>query len=156
MNRQVKGYFTVEAALLFPFVTGVILLVIYLWFFQYDRCLLELDTGILSLRGSVLYTEQKKNIMEKLERESDRLSVEKYIAWEKGPFKVKLEKDKVYAKGEGEVVFPFKGLAFWNGGSLWKIEAACENHIINPALFLRTCRKILDYSALEAKESGGE
>ena len=38
--KAVKGYFTIEAALILPFVTGVILVILYLLFFQYNRCLL--------------------------------------------------------------------------------------------------------------------
>ena len=47
-----RGYFTVEAAMIFPFVMGVILLVIYMWFFQYDRCLMEQDYALITVLGT--------------------------------------------------------------------------------------------------------
>ena len=53
---KADGYFTVEAALIFPFVMGVILLVIYMWFFQYDRCLMEQDYALIT----VMATEKQK------------------------------------------------------------------------------------------------
>ena len=44
-RKNYKAYFTVEAAVLYPIVLGVIVLMTYLLFFQYDRCLLEQDMG---------------------------------------------------------------------------------------------------------------
>lgn len=38
-RKNYKAYFTVEAAVLYPIVLGVIVLMTYLLFFQYDRCL---------------------------------------------------------------------------------------------------------------------
>ena len=35
------AFFTVEAAILYPLVLAVIVLMVYLLFFQYDRCLLD-------------------------------------------------------------------------------------------------------------------
>ena len=51
--RERNAYFTVEAALVLPLVTGAILFVIYTMLFQYDRCLLEQDIGALALWGSL-------------------------------------------------------------------------------------------------------
>ena len=51
-RKYYRAYFTVEAAVLYPVVLGVVLLMMYLLFFQYDRCLLEQDMGrAAGLRG---------------------------------------------------------------------------------------------------------
>ena len=47
--KKAGAYLTVEAALILPMVLGVIILVIYLLFFQYDRCLMEQNVGKLAL-----------------------------------------------------------------------------------------------------------
>ena len=52
--KKENAYMTVEAALLFPFVIGSILFVIYMLFFQYDRCLLDQDMGAMALWGSTI------------------------------------------------------------------------------------------------------
>lgn len=50
-RKNYKAYFTVEAAVLYPIVLGVIVLMTYLLFFQYDRCLLEQDMGRAAVRS---------------------------------------------------------------------------------------------------------
>ena len=45
MKKESDAYFTVEAAILYPIILSVILLMTYLLLFQYDRCLLEQDIG---------------------------------------------------------------------------------------------------------------
>ena len=41
-----NAYFTVEAALIIPLVLGILVFLIFIMFYQYDRCLLEQDIGI--------------------------------------------------------------------------------------------------------------
>ena len=45
-RKNYKAYFTVEAAVLYPIVLGVIVLMTYLLFFQYDRCLFDTEKYI--------------------------------------------------------------------------------------------------------------
>ena len=54
MRRKVDGFFTVEAAMVLSITLSAILLIIYLLFFQYNRCLMEQDMGTLALRGAVM------------------------------------------------------------------------------------------------------
>ena len=49
---KMEGYFTVEAALLLPFVIMIIVFMIFLSFYCYDRCILEQCAYIAALRGS--------------------------------------------------------------------------------------------------------
>ena len=66
----VRGYFTVEAALVMPVVLLGIALVMYLLIFQYDRCLLEQDTGVLALRGSAIQVEDSRERIRWLEQQA--------------------------------------------------------------------------------------
>lgn len=52
LHRKTTGYFTVEAALLLPFVIMVIVFMIFLSFYCYDRCILEQCAYAAALRGS--------------------------------------------------------------------------------------------------------
>lgn len=47
-----KGYFTVEASLILPMATLFIVLMIFMSFYSYDRCILEQSAFQAALRGS--------------------------------------------------------------------------------------------------------
>lgn len=125
MKKSMEGYFTVEAALLFPMILGVILFVIYSWFYQYDRCLMEMDTGTMALRGC-----------------ADEIYDEKYVAWEPGQAQLTRKQDTVRAERTGRLTFPFSGFKLWNGEAVWRAKAAYENHRVSPVLFVRTYYKV--------------
>lgn len=60
-RKYYRAYFTVEAAVLYPVVLGVVLLMMYLLFFQYDRCLLEQDMGEPQSEAAAGGCRKKKN-----------------------------------------------------------------------------------------------
>ena len=99
--KKENAYMTVEAALLFPFLTGAILFVVYMLLFQYDRCLLEQDMGALALWGSLAQATEAETLEEKVQkRVADVYDVEIYR-----PGCVTGE-GEVYRKGSGSRFFP--------------------------------------------------
>lgn len=52
IRKVEKGYFTVEAALIFPMVLLFTVMMIFLAFFSYDRCILEQSAYEAALRGT--------------------------------------------------------------------------------------------------------
>ena len=139
-GKKVKGYFTVEAAILFPFVMGVVLLVIYLLFFQYDRCLMEMSAAVLSMRGCTLQVTNAKDMVAEIARQG-RKEDKVYVAWEMPEAKIQLKGNVVAVSREGNLKFPFRGLDFWNGGSSWSGEVSFQSHRIKPTIFIRNYRK---------------
>lgn len=59
-EQWTDAYFTVEASLLIPTVLVIFVLLIYLSFYLYDRCLIVQDAYILCFRSSILKEEQDK------------------------------------------------------------------------------------------------
>lgn len=51
-NRNLKAYFTVEAAFLMPMILCIYLLIIMAAIFLYDRCVISQDDYLLAFRGS--------------------------------------------------------------------------------------------------------
>ncbi|MBQ2804010.1 MAG: hypothetical protein IJF07_08950, partial [Lachnospiraceae bacterium] len=102
-----NGYFTVEAALVLPIVLGVNLLIIYMLFFQYDRCLLEFDIGIVILRGVNLQTENKDELQRQINSLAKSIDWERYIAWETDKLYTKVEGTDITVQGSGRLCFPF-------------------------------------------------
>lgn len=139
---KVRAYFTVEAALVLPIVMGVILLMIYLWFFQYDRCLMEQDAGILALRGTTIEAPNNQERVRLLTKEARQIYGDKYVAWEGGKEAISIQEGKMRVKKAGRLRFPFQGLQFWSGKDVWEAEALYENQLLSPMSIIRNYRKI--------------
>ena len=54
LTQDVRAYFTVEAAMVMSLVLSVVVMVVYIMFFQYNRCIMEQDVGTLVLKGSTM------------------------------------------------------------------------------------------------------
>ncbi|MDE7271307.1 MAG: pilus assembly protein [Acetatifactor sp.] len=140
--KRTNAYFTVEAALVFPIVLGVVLFTIYLLFFQYDRCLLEQSAGVLAMRGCTLQITDGEELVRELQsqsREEDR----GWLAWSMEDAVISLKRNCVTVQRSGELKFPFRGFLSGWGNCVWKCSAARESHRIKPVNFIRNCRKIM-------------
>jgi hypothetical protein len=140
--KKVEAYLTVEAAMVLPIVLGTILFVIYLLFFQYDRCLMEQGAGVLAMRGCTLQTADSKELVEVLLIQSQQED-ERYLAWNACTAQIRMKGNYVKVEYSGVLDFPFKGLAFWRDSSAWDSKATYENLRIKPTFFVRKCRKIM-------------
>lgn len=136
---MIKGYFTVEAALVLPMVLWIYQLLIYIMFYQYDRCILEQDIGILAFRGTLLQEEEMEErhfhnnkILQDIQKEN--IYLDKYILFQQDGIRIRLDGNKVSISGEGSLKTDIP----------WTVKAAYENRKIHPALFIRTCRKLMN------------
>lgn len=138
-NNRYEAYFTVEAAVLYPIVLGVILLMIYLLFFQYDRCLLDQDMGKAAVAGGGRWMQTKEKLNHELQEREIAIDTEKYIAWERELPLWKLEKNFITVEQTGRLRYPFPGMGvtqkYWSAKSSFRVE---RNH---PVDFLRTYRR---------------
>lgn len=141
--KKIDAYLTVEAALVLPIVFMVQILIIYLWFFQYDRCLMEQGMASIALRGCTLQMEDKTQIAQKLYQESEQMNAKNYLAWDVSHAEVVLKGSRVNVKQSGSLKFPFQNLAFRQGEGAWSSSAVYENHRISPMAFIRNCRRIM-------------
>ncbi len=123
-------------------VLGVVLLVIYLLFFQYDRCLMEQNVGKLAMRGCTFQLTDSEEIVARIVAQS-RQADERFLAWELGDIKVTMKGNRVRVERSGEMEFPFKRFVFWQADSVWQSRIVYENNRIEPVQFIRNCRKIM-------------
>lgn len=135
-----EGYFTVEAALVLPMVLMEAVLVIYLLMFQYDRCLMEQDTGILAFRGMVAQGDAREKV-EGLAEQAAEQDKGKYIAWEMDDARLKLNRGKLHIERSGRLAFPFYHMV-GNVDAVWRAGAVYENHVASPVVFVRSWRKM--------------
>ena len=82
MKKESDAYFTVEAAILYPIILSVILLMTYLLLFQYDRCLLEQDIGKATVLSGSKWTLTKEQLNDYMQKKALHFDEEEYIAWE--------------------------------------------------------------------------
>jgi len=136
VRKKVAGYFTVEAALIMPIVLSVIFVMMYLLFFQYNRCLMEMEMGIFALRGSLMQAETNEDRVELLGKLAMEEREEQYIGWNCGKLRWKLEKGTLKVEREGNQEFPF-------AKELWSADVNYENHILSPVSVLRYYRKLV-------------
>ena len=134
-DRKCGAYFTVEAAVLYPIVLGVMLLMIYLLFYQYDRCLLEQDMGSAVVRGGSRWMQTKEELDRKLREEDMFFGEEKYIAWESELPQWKLEKNRITVEQAGRLKYPFVGMGITQ--KYWSAKASFQAERNSPVDYIR-------------------
>lgn len=142
-GRTLKAYFTVEAALVMPFVFGIIFFIIYFFFFQYNRCLLEQDMARLVIYSRGQQELNKEKMALELQKRADFLSENMYVAWNGSKVKISLKQNNILIEKQGQIVFPFSGLNFWGSDNTWKMNAAYKSQRLSPTFFVRHCKKLL-------------
>lgn len=142
MRKRMDAYLTVEAVMVLPIVFGVLLFIICFWFYQYDRCLMEQDAGLLALRGTVIPAEDAEERIKAVKKILAERPIEKYIVWEDLGTDIKIERGKIRVRQRGNIRFPFSGLAFWDGEDIWEMSVLYENELMSPASLLRKYQKI--------------
>lgn len=134
-DKYYRAYFTVEAAVLYPVVLGVVILVMYLLFFQYDRCLLEQDMGRAAVRSGSRWMQKKEELNRQLQEKDLFFDTEKYVAWESELPEWKLEKSQVTVEQTGRMPYPFSSVA--GVPKYWSAKATFQVHRNSPVDLLR-------------------
>lgn len=137
-----KAYFTVEAALIFPLVTGALVLTVFLFIFQCDRCLLEQDAGLLVLYAGTLETAGDAETVSAVRRRAADLSKGKYVAWETEELRITIRKGETEIRGAGRLTFPLPGWNFFVGDNEWEAAVSRRTVRLSPADFIRIYRRI--------------
>lgn len=141
MKKRKNAYFTVEAAMVMPIVVFVIVWLLYLALFQYNRCLMEQDVGWLALKGCSLQETDKDALMQKLWYYADQTEDDKYVMWNMEDVQITLKAGNIMIMRSGELYFPF---ADWmrNTEEYWNATATYKNQRVNPVDFIRMHRKV--------------
>ena len=137
----VQGYFTLELSLLFPVVMGIMLLVIYLGFYQYDRSLQELDNIAIVVRGIEKQNMTAKERVDYTQQELSKIYWNKYVAWELEENQLLYAKKEMKIHMKGCLEFPFGGLNFWSNETTWKADCEYSGTVVTPTYVLRAYRK---------------
>lgn len=137
-----EAYFTVEAALVMPVVLCILVMIIYLSFYLYDRCVLAQDCYVLSYRQSI----EKGN--------ADRISPEK-IREQFGEKLFMLSSldtgtsagGTIKVTGNAEMSPPLFGIPAFEGENSWKIGVERKAKKTDPPRDYRRVRRLLNLAA---------
>ena len=153
-DKYYKAYFTVEAAVLYPVVLGVVLLMTYLLFFQYDRCLLEQDMGRAAVRGGSRWMQKKEELNRQLQEKDLFFDTDKYIAWETELPAWKLEKNQVTVEQTGRMPYPLSAIAgvpkYWSAKASFRVDRS------SPVDILRNYRRYQDETESEEEDNADD
>ena len=141
MKRYINAYFTVEAAFIVPIVMSTVLFVIYILFYQYNRCLMEQDLGAMALWGSRI-EDNGAMLEEKTRERMGEFYWDKYVAWEMTTFNATLGNNSYVVKGAGHLTFPLPRWNFWSKENAWGAKVEYEYRRISPAAFIRLCHRV--------------
>lgn len=128
--------------MILPFAIGAMLLTVFLFVFQYDRCLLEQDMGLLTLYAGTLDAEDEEEISGLIKNRASEIFMDKYVAWEMDKLQITMEKNEVRIEGRGKMLFPLPGWNFFNDENVWETGAQRSTLRISPVDFIRTYRRI--------------
>lgn len=140
--KEQNGYFTVEAALVLPLVMGALIFTVFLFIYQYDRCLLEQDMNLLAVCGGTAAAESEGELETSIRKKTSELYADKYAAWEMKELQVTVKSGKVSVTGEGILRLPLPEWNFFGKENLWGARVCRETRRISPADYVRLYRKL--------------
>ncbi|MCQ2540427.1 MAG: hypothetical protein MJ114_08305 [Acetatifactor sp.] len=148
MDMKRNAYFTVEAALVFPLVLSALLMTVYLFLFQYDRCLLEQDMQLLALYAADIRTEDAADVQKRVQD----LYLDKYAAWTmpRENIKVTIKGAEVICSGSGELRLPIPGWNLFSDRKFYLHEYSCKLARTDPVGSIRLYRKLKKWKEKES------
>lgn len=140
MKRGLKGSYTVEAALIFPFIMTVIVFLIYISFFLHDRAVMSSCAYQAALKASLVRT--SPDDMEKAAIKAAAYSIEGLLlATDEVKTDVKVSGKKVTVSYSGTLKIPQSILFFPIDGSEGiSVEGTATAAQKDAIEFIRSCR----------------
>lgn len=143
IKKQEDGYFTVEAALIFPMALLFIVMMIFLAFYSYDRCILEQSAYEAALRGTGNHIKSAQEAYEEAYRAADTLVDGKLFALHDFSYDVSVSADFVTVNYHCVGNMPFMGwLCEYVSGVDLTLDISAEARRHRPTRTVREFRVI--------------
>ena len=139
-RNAVGGYLTLEATCLMPIILFCLLFILYMGFWEYDKCLTEQDIFTAMLRGS----NEKELSNEELNHELavNTFAENKYLNLWNVQEKIAVSKDSISFEWNGSVKTILDGSQVFMEISTFALHGAYEVERYDPIGFIRNCRKV--------------
>lgn len=140
-GKGLDGSYTVEMALLFPIILGVLLFILGLTFYLYDVCVLDISANFAAIKGQEFLDMSERNRERKIRKIAEEEVADSLIAMKNLMVSVQVEKEKVVVSYSGEYVFPVINLFLGGKGEKQKVSIQAESVIQNAVEWIQTIRK---------------
>ena len=138
---SLDGSYTVEMALLFPLILGVLLFSLGLTFYLYDLCVLDINANLAALEGQKFADMSEKNRERKVKKLAEEVE-DSLIAMEKLTVSVEAKGDKISVAYSGEYTFPIVNLFLSGNRKKEAVSVRAESVIQNAVEWIQTVRKV--------------
>ncbi|MDE7283698.1 MAG: hypothetical protein K2N85_08970 [Lachnospiraceae bacterium] len=138
--KAVKGYMTLEACFIMPWIIFMFVFLIYASFYVYDKCVLFQDTYTLCLRGCI--QKEEEGAVNYINAHMNGQFGKKYFGTDKvqGSAEQHGQEVKVYARCS--VQMPFNHFLTMAKAGGWQIQTEGKAWKINPTKLLRRFRMV--------------
>lgn len=140
MHRGIKGYMTLEAAFMIPWVIFLFVFLIYASFYLYDKCVLFQDCYAVCFRGSV--QKEENGALDYINSHMERQFGRKYFGVGSVEGAVEQEGKEVSVYGTCSVKIPFAHFITMANAHGWQIRTSAKAQMINPTKVIRRCRMV--------------
>lgn len=123
-----KGSFTIEAAIIIPFIVCLLVTILFFSLFLYDRCSLERAAGSAALKGSQEIWESSDVQYQKADKGIDFVLSHNLLGTDQ------VDKQIIIKGNEVNVTLKMQY-------QKWEFQAESKKKVINPVNFIRICRK---------------
>ena len=138
LHKRAGGYMTVEASFLVSWTIFIFVLLIYLSFYTYDKCVLFQDAYAVCFRGSIQKDED--NVVPYISAHIQEQFGRKYFGTGEVCGSVDRNGHTAYVTGECQVKVPVRSLFTMYEKDGWKIRTQARAQIINPTHIIRKGR----------------
>ena len=140
-KRYEAAYFTVEASLILPMVMLFTVMMIFLAFYSYDRCVMEHSAYEAAIRGTSSHIKTAKEAESAANTAAARLVEDKLFAIQDFEYDVLVNADSVTVTYHGVVNMPFiTWLGEYVSGMDMTLDISKSAKRLNPARTIRDCR----------------
>ncbi len=138
-----SGYFTVEAVLILPIALAIILLVMQIWFFRYNRVLQETDTSAVLVRVGHMQELKPDEKVSYVVSEMQNRYRDKYMAWNFGEIQTSLKNGQIICSVSGSSGFSPGWLSPWGDRAESYAVTSRKRNLVSEQFVIRSYRKLL-------------
>lgn len=138
MRKRAKGFMTLEASFIITWTVFLFVLLIYLSFYSYDKCVLFQDAYAVCFRGSV--QKEEGQVAPYIDEHMQKQFGKKYFGVGRVTGTVDRNGNTVSVTGECQVKAPVRHFFTMHGKAGWQIRTRARAQIVNPTKMIRQNR----------------
>lgn len=144
MRSTLHGFMTVEATLIMPMVWFAVFFIIFVGFFQYDRCIAEQDGKMIALRAADMRGRDEATVIRTVMERGELAGTKKLLFSDGVERKLHVTKDQADIKISGRVNTILNSLVKDKTFHFFSYETEYEVKKYDPVHLIRTCRRMIN------------